>query len=134
MKQDERLQTQPNPAQSEAEEDLESVSSQNLIMQSIKEAIVHMDAKQKRLKENPNLTGVYERMIQQLESDVRGHIKVSNAGQGLYACIVGTRDENPHGLLGRQGGNAWAEAEGGPGCAGFVVGLAGNCAGEDRYA
>ena len=66
MKQDERLQTQPNPthaSQSEAEDDLESVSSQNLIMQSIKEAVVHMKAKEKRLKENPNLTGVYERMI-----------------------------------------------------------------------
>ena len=49
-------------------------------MQSIKEAVLHMDAKQKRLRENPNLTGVYERMIQQLESDVRGHIKVSFFG------------------------------------------------------
>ena len=86
MKQDEQLQSHsgnPAAAQQESEREdceLESVSSQNLIMQSIKEAVVHMDAKQKRLRENPNLTGVYERMIQQLESDVRGHIKVSFFG------------------------------------------------------
>ena len=52
-----------------------SVQSNNLIMQSMKEALKGMNEKAKRYKENG--TNQYERIIQKLESDVRGHIKVS---------------------------------------------------------
>lgn len=65
-----------------------SVESNNLIMQSMKEALKGMNEKAKRYKENG--TNQYERIIQKLESDVRGHIKVNaKIFKFDFICIVG---------------------------------------------
>jgi predicted transcriptional regulator len=55
---------------------LGSVSSQNLIMQSMKEAVHALNEKNQRYKEQG--TNPYEKMVQKLESDVRGHIKLEH--------------------------------------------------------
>ena len=44
-------------------------------MCSIREAVAAMNEKAKKMKANG--TNPYERQLQQLESDVRGHIKVT---------------------------------------------------------
>ena len=71
-----------------------SIGSENLIMVSMKDALQSMNEKKQ-------LTGVkqYENMVQKLESDVRGHFKVSIASVTL---AVRTRNENSHGLPRRQ--------------------------------
>ncbi len=51
-----------------------SVESQNLIMQSMRDALITMNEKAKRMKANG--VNQFEKMCQKLESDVRGHIKV----------------------------------------------------------
>ena len=60
-----------------------SVESSNLIMQSMRDAIISMNEKVKRIKSSG--TNQYEKMIQKLESDVRGHIKVSYHTQQLIS-------------------------------------------------
>lgn len=55
---------------------LGSVGSQNLIMQSMKEAVYALNEKNQRYKEQG--TNPYEKMVQKLESDVRGHIKLEH--------------------------------------------------------
>jgi hypothetical protein len=55
-----------------------SIESQNLIQQSMKEALMHMvksGGKEKNLKEPPR---EYEKMIQKLEADIRGHIRLEH--------------------------------------------------------
>ena len=55
-----------------------SVESSNLIMQSMRDALITMNEKAKRMKANG--INQFEKMCQKLESDVRGHIKVRNIG------------------------------------------------------
>lgn len=56
-----------------------TVESQNLIQQSMKEALIHMvkngDKNKSKLKEPPK---EYERIIQKLEADIRGHIRLEH--------------------------------------------------------
>ena len=92
-----------------------SVASSNLIQQSMKDALMVMnesvdsqrfDPQSKTVKGPPKS---YERLIQKLESDVRGHIrvifisfKISNMFLFVVHDIAGARNEDPHGLFGGQ--------------------------------
>lgn len=51
-----------------------SINSDNLIMVSIKDALVVMNEKSKKYKDDP--VGQFEKIAQKLESDIRSHIKV----------------------------------------------------------
>jgi hypothetical protein len=56
-----------------------SIESQNLIQQSMKEALLHMmNSSGKQTKKQPEPPKVYEKIIQKLEADIRGHIRLEH--------------------------------------------------------